>query len=306
MILTPDQSNKKTILGKVQNGKIYPLSYKKSYPYGIKSRNVGQYFMQEALMASADEIPLVIIKGMAGTAKTFYSLAVGLEKVFNNPTGEYRRIIVCRPNAQFDDEIGFLPGSEQEKIAPLMRPVIDNLEQILDSDEEERYADEKALADKVQEIFERGIIQTEALNFIRGRSIAKTYLIIDEAQNMTPNQVRGIITRAGKGTKIILLGDPCRLTVFLDEQTNEFPKLCGKIHAGKSVLCAAHIIGGRMRAVGTCNGCGETVVEDLRTLRHICNIFVCGRSCRNYLHITEEGFRKWHRYYTKTSSRTKR
>jgi PhoH-like ATPase len=172
-------------------------------------------------MASADEIPLVIIKGMAGTAKTFYSLAVGLEKVFNNPTGEYRRIIVCRPNAQFDDEIGFLPGSEQEKIAPLMRPVIDNLEQILDSDEEERYADEKALADKIQEIFERGIIQTEALNFIRGRSIAKTYLIIDEAQNMTPNQVRGIITRAGKGTKIILLGDPCQIDrPFLDERTN--------------------------------------------------------------------------------------
>jgi PhoH-like ATPase len=141
--------------------------------------------------------------------------------VFNNPTGEYRRIIVCRPNAQFDDEIGFLPGSEQEKIAPLMRPVIDNLEQILDSDEEERYADEKALADKIQEIFERGIIQTEALNFIRGRSIAKTYLIIDEAQNMTPNQVRGIITRAGKGTKIILLGDPCQIDrPFLDERTN--------------------------------------------------------------------------------------
>ena len=102
-----------------------------------------------------------------------------------------------------------------------MRPVIDNLEQILDSDEEERYADEKALADKIQEIFERGIIQTEALNFIRGRSIAKTYLIIDEAQNMTPNQVRGIITRAGKDTKIILLGDPCQIDrPFLDERTN--------------------------------------------------------------------------------------
>ena len=138
-----------------------------------------------------------------------------------------------------------------------MRPMIDNLEQILDSDEEERYADEKALADKIQEIFERGIIQTEALNFIRGRSIAKTYLIIDEAQNMTPNQVRGIITRAGKGTKIILLGDPCQIDrPFLDERT----ELCGEIHAGKSVLCAAHIIGRRMRTVGARNGCGETFI----------------------------------------------
>jgi PhoH-like ATPase len=109
VILTPDQSNKKTILGKVQNGKIYPLSYKKSYPYGIKPRNVGQYFMQEALMASADEIPLVIIKGMAGTAKTFYSLAVGLEKVFNNPTGEYRRIIVCRIGKLYLRDPLFIP-----------------------------------------------------------------------------------------------------------------------------------------------------------------------------------------------------
>ena len=102
-----------------------------------------------------------------------------------------------------------------------MRPVIDNLEQILDSDEKKRYEDEDELSDKIAEIFERGIIQTEALNFIRGRSIAKTYLIIDEAQNMTPNQVKGIITRAGKGTKIVLLGDPNQIDrPFLDERTN--------------------------------------------------------------------------------------
>ena len=102
-------------------------------------RNAGQYFLQEALMQPADKAPLVIVKGMAGTSKTFYSLAVGLEKLLNHPTGEYRRILVCRPNAQFDDDIGFLPGDEQEKISPLMRPVIDNLEQLIDSSEEERY-----------------------------------------------------------------------------------------------------------------------------------------------------------------------
>jgi len=221
LILRPDMQDRKSLLGRVHNGKVVPLKYKKCKPYGVTPRNVGQYFMQEALMASADEAPLVIIKGMAGTAKTFYSLAVGLEKVFNNITGEYRRIIVCRPNAQFDDDIGFLPGDEQEKIAPLMRPIIDNLEQILDSDDEERYGDEEQLSDKIAEIFDRGIIQTEALNFIRGRSIAKTYLIIDEAQNMTPNQAKGIITRAGKDTKIILLGDPNQIDKpFLDKRTN--------------------------------------------------------------------------------------
>lgn len=172
-------------------------------------------------MQPAETAPLVIVKGMAGTAKTFYSLAVGLEKLLNNPTGEYRRMMISRPNAQFDSDIGFLPGDEQEKISPLMRPVIDNLEQLIDSNEEKRYEKEEELAGKIEEIFGRGLIKTEALNYIRGRSIVQTYLIIDEAQNMTPNQVKGIITRAGKGTKIILLGDPNQIDrPFLDERTN--------------------------------------------------------------------------------------
>ena len=221
LVLKLDQSSKKTLLGRVEGKRIVPLVYKKSRPYGVSPRNVGQYFIQEALMTGADKAPLVIIKGMAGTAKTFYSLAVGLEKLYNNPNGEYRRIVISRPNAQFDEDIGFLPGDEQEKIAPLMRPVIDNLEQLLDSDEGRRYENEMLLGDKVSEIFERGLIQTEALNFIRGRSIVKTYLIIDEAQNMTPGQVKGIITRAGRGTKIILLGDTQQIDrPFLNERTN--------------------------------------------------------------------------------------
>ena len=89
-----------------------------------------------------------------------------------------------------------------------MRPIRDNLEQLVDGNEDLRYENEQELAERIDEIFDRQIIQAEALNFIRGRSLKKTYLIIDEAQNMTPNQVKGIITRAGKGTKIILLGDP--------------------------------------------------------------------------------------------------
>ena len=221
IILKEDQSLKKTHLGRVEHGKLVPLQFKKAKPYGVCPRNVGQYFLQEALMVDAAKAPLVIVKGMAGTAKTFYSLAVGLEKILNQPTGEYRRIIISRPNAQFDSDIGFLPGDEQEKISPLMRPVIDNLEQLIDSNEEERYKNEKELRGKIEEIFDRGVIQAEAMNFIRGRSFVNTYLIIDEAQNMTPNQIKGIITRAGKGTKIILLGDPKQIDCpFLDERTN--------------------------------------------------------------------------------------
>ncbi|RKM57356.1 PhoH family protein [Butyrivibrio sp. X503] len=221
VVVRADQSTNKTQMGRVSKGVIKKLEFERSQPYGVKPRNAGQYFLQEALMQPADVAPLVIVKGMAGTAKTFYSLAVGLEKMINRPTGEYRRILVCRPNSQFDDDIGFLPGDEQEKISPLMRPIIDNLEQLIDSNEEERYKDEKELQDKTDEVFDRGIVQCEALNFIRGRSILKTFLIIDEAQNMTPTQAKGIITRAGKDTKIILLGDPNQIDrPFLDERTN--------------------------------------------------------------------------------------
>lgn len=221
LIIHEDQAVNKTQLGRVKGDKIWRLDYRKETPYGIKPRNVGQYFLQEALMQPADRAPLVIVKGVAGTSKTFYSLAVGLEKVLNRPTGEYRRILICRPNSQFDSDIGFLPGDEQEKISPLMRPIMDNLEQLVDSNEAERYQNEGELQDKIEEIFDRGLIKAEALNFIRGRSIVQTYLIIDEAQNMTPLQAKGIITRAGRGTKVILLGDPNQIDrPYLDEKTN--------------------------------------------------------------------------------------
>lgn len=221
VLLKADASLRKTHLGRVWGDRVIPLEYAKETPYGVKPRNAGQYFMQEALMKPASEAPLVIVKGQAGTAKTFYALAVGLEKLLNQSSEEYRRILICRPNAQFDSDIGFLPGDEQEKISPLMRPIMDNLEQLLDEDENSRYDDELELESRLMEIFDRNLIQMEALNFIRGRTLEKIYLIIDEAQNMTPNQAKGIITRAGKGTKVILLGDPNQIDKpFLDERTN--------------------------------------------------------------------------------------
>ena len=221
VILKADQSARKTHLGRFDGKKIVPLSFHKKKPYGVSPRNVGQKFLQEALMADAEGAPLVIVKGMAGTAKTFYTLAVGLHAMLEQEEPAYRRILISRPNAQFDDDIGFLPGDESEKIAPLLRPVVDNLELLVDQNEKERFADERSLSGKVEELFDRGIVDAQALNFIRGRSISKTYLVIDESQNLTPKQAKGIITRAGMGTKIILLGDPQQIDhPLLDERTN--------------------------------------------------------------------------------------
>ena len=221
VILKADQSARKTQLGRFDGKKIVPLSFHKKKPYGVSPRNVGQKFLQEALMADAEGAPLVIVKGMAGTAKTFYTLAVGLHAMLEQEEPAYRRILISRPNAQFDDDIGFLPGDESEKIAPLLRPVVDNLELLVDQNEKERFADERSLSGKVEELFDRRIVDAQALNFIRGRSISKTYLVIDESQNLTPKQAKGIITRAGMGTKIILLGDPQQIDhPLLDERTN--------------------------------------------------------------------------------------
>lgn len=218
VMLKDEKSNKKN-LAIFDGSKVRPLLYRGKHPFGVSPRNAGQFFIQEALMMPANRCPLVIIKGAAGTAKTFYSLAVGLEKVYNN--SEYRRILIARPNAQFDMDIGFLPGNEQEKISPLMRPIYDNLEQLIDTNPQERYLDEQELNGKIEELFDRDIIRAEALNFIRGRSFENTYLIIDEAQNMTPKQVAGVITRAGNGTKVVLLGDPEQIDhPYLDERTN--------------------------------------------------------------------------------------
>lgn len=221
LIIHSESSDKKTLLGRFDGKLIMPLTSLKKEPFGVKPKNVGQRFLQEALMLDADTAPLVIVKGTAGTAKTFYALAVGLEKVLETNSKEYRKILITRPNVQFDEDIGFLPGSELEKIAPFLRPIIDNLEILVDKNERERYRNEKELSSKIDILFSMGVICTEAMNFIRGRTITNTYLIIDEAQNLTPKQAKGLITRVGKGTKVILLGDPQQIDhPLLDERTN--------------------------------------------------------------------------------------
>ena len=222
LIIHCNDNDKQTALGRFDGKVIRPLLYKDNNNImGISPRNVGQKFMLECLSMDAKKAPLVIIKGPAGTAKTLFSLAMGLQKILEEESGQYRRILVCRPNVTMDEEIGYLPGTEQEKIAPFMRPIYDNLEILIDSDEKERYSNERELNDKIEELFERKIITTEAVAYLRGRSIIKNWIIIDEAQNLTPKQVKAIITRAGEGSKIILVGDPEQIDqAFLDSRSN--------------------------------------------------------------------------------------
>lgn len=221
LIIHSMENPKQTALGRYDGKNVVPLYNKDSKPLGVIPRNVGQKFMLEALSIDAAKAPLVIVKGPAGTAKTLFSLAVGLQKILQENSEHYRRILICRPNVTMDEEIGFLPGTEQEKISPFMRPVFDNLEILVDSDEKERYKNEKELLDKIKDLFDRRIITTEAVAYLRGRSIIKNWVIIDEAQNLSPKQVKAIITRVGEGTKLILIGDPEQIDhPFLDSRSN--------------------------------------------------------------------------------------
>lgn len=231
----------KSMIGIFDGKKILPLVNDKASPFGITPKNVGQRYIADALSRPASEAPLVIVKGPAGTGKTLVALAVGLEAVMEK--GEYKRILYLRSNVKLDEDIGFLPGTEQEKLDWALRPVRDNLEVIFSaSDDKEPAKPSKAsrranpmgsdydkdfltrdveLKDMIEEIFQRGFINIEAVGYMRGRSVANTFVIIDEAQNLTPKQIKTLLSRCAADTKIVLLGDPNQIDApFLDSRTN--------------------------------------------------------------------------------------
>lgn len=182
----------------------------KQYTYGIKPRNAEQTFALHALMN--DDVKLVTIQGVAGTGKTLLALAGALEQ-----SKKYHQIILARPIVPLSNkDIGYLPGDAKEKINPYMEPLWDNLK-FIKSQFSENERKHKAIDDMLRE--EKIVITP--LAFIRGRSFSNVYFIIDEAQNLTPHEVKTIITRAGENTKIIFTGDIFQIdTPYLDEQSN--------------------------------------------------------------------------------------
>lgn len=194
-----------TKLGKIRDGMIVPLRYEHCTPFGVTPRNSGQRFCIEALMSPAAEIPLVILKGSAGTAKTFLTLACGLEQCMEQNI--YRKLTITRANVEFDRDIGALPGDEESKVGPLLRGCMDNLELLVDAKGIRSGEREDRIKDKVMELLDRGYISTEALGFLRGRSLTRQILYVDEVQNTSPSQMKGILTRVGQGTKLVISGD---------------------------------------------------------------------------------------------------
>lgn len=236
LLIRSTENDRHTALGRFDGKAVVHLRYHKQTPFGLVPRNVGQIFVQECLLMSAEEAPLVILKGPAGTAKTLYSLGVGLHKMMECRSLEYHHLLICRPNVPMDEDIGFLPGSEAEKISPFMRGVRDNLFTLMNSKECEDLRELTQTEDSVQMLFDNHVIQTEALAFQRGRSLQKYWMILDEMQNSTPRQAKGVITRPGIGTKIIIVGDPAQIDhPYLDSQSNGLVYASEKMRGSK--LC---------------------------------------------------------------------
>jgi len=179
--------------------------YSKSW--GIVPRNKEQTFAYDLLFD--DDIPLVSLIGRAGSGKTLMAIAAGLEQCLGIAERKYKKIVVSRPVQPMGKDIGFLPGTMEEKMLPWLMPIHDNLELVLGN---------KA---QIKSYFEKGLIEVEALTYIRGRSISNAFIIIDEAQNLTAHEVKTIITRVGENTKIILTGDIEQIdNIYTNETSN--------------------------------------------------------------------------------------
>jgi len=224
----PSQSLLARVLKK--QGRIERIKELKEPVWGIRPKNKEQHFALDALLR--DDISLVTLIGKAGTGKTLLAIAAGLQKVAEEQV--YTRLLVSRPIFPLGRDIGYLPGDIGEKLNPWMQPIHDNVEFLMGLSRPDRRSGRS-----YQDLIEMGLLEVEPLTYIRGRSIPNQFIIVDEAQNLTPHEVKTIITRVGHGTKIVLTGDPYQIdNPYLDSVSN------GLVHTAerfKNEPCAATV-----------------------------------------------------------------
>jgi PhoH-like ATPase len=228
VMLISNANEKKTALGRYLNDHtpLRRLHKDKKGVWGIKPRNKEQSFLIDALMDPNIEVVTAI--GKAGSGKTLCAIAAALEQTLDDRSSTYTRVIVSRPVQPLGKDIGFLPGTMEEKMSPWLMPIQDNLQTLMGND--------KVTLDMYME---QGTIEIEAITYIRGRSIGKAFIIIDEAQNLTTHELKTIITRVGEGTKIVLTGDVEQIdNVYIDATTNGLTHAVEKF---KNFELAAHV-----------------------------------------------------------------
>ena len=213
------------------NARIVPVrKVPKEGIWSLFPRNREQSFALDVLMD--DSIKLVTLVGKAGTGKTLLAIAAGLHKTAEENI--YNRLLVSRPVFPMGKDLGFLPGDIEEKLTPWMQPIFDNVELLISGHESE-----KRHSKGYKELMAMGLLDIEPLTYIRGRSIPNQYLIVDEAQNLTPHEIKTIVTRVGEGTKIVLTGDPYQIdNPYVDSSSNGLTYLVEKF---KGERIAAHV-----------------------------------------------------------------
>jgi PhoH-like ATPase len=211
--------------------KLVPVDLYKAGVWGIRPRNREQNYALDALLD--DNIKLVTLVGKAGSGKTLLAIAAGLAKVTDQNI--FQRMLVSRPIFPLGKDLGYLPGDVEEKLNPWMQPIFDNVEFLMGLTQKE-----KKRGRSYKELMDLGIVQIEPLTYIRGRSIPQQYMIVDEAQNLTPHEVKTIISRAGEGTKIVLTGDPYQIdNPYVDQTNNGLIHVVNRFRAEK---IAAHVV----------------------------------------------------------------
>ncbi len=202
------KSEMSSALGRYKDGIISAIKTDRRYPFALTPRNAKQFFLMDALLAPTDDIPCVILQGLAGCGKTFLSIAAGLDQTYySGKNGIYRKLIISRTNCLADEELGALPGDLEAKLSPLLLPFFDNILNLLIKDGQSPQDAQMHIDD----MLESGILELAAMAYARGRSITNSYIIIDEAQNTSVPQMRNLLTRAGEGSKLVILGDPTQV-----------------------------------------------------------------------------------------------
>jgi PhoH-like ATPase len=212
----PNQS----ALGRVNDdGAIHPLAHGERDAWGVRALNVEQKFAMDLLLS--DEVELVTLVGTAGTGKTLLAMAAGLQRVVEDK--RYKKVLISRPVIPLGKDIGYLPGTKEEKLKHWMQPIFDNLEYLThNSDDEED-------SSQIDYLVETNKLELEAVTYIRGRSLPRQFVVVDEAQNLTPHEIKTIVSRAGEGTKVVITGDPYQIdNPYLDAESNGLTYLVEK------------------------------------------------------------------------------
>jgi len=226
--LISNSNEKKTALSRFSHEQAPLAQVKNARPmWGVTPRNTEQRYALDLLLDPS--VPVVSLVGRAGSGKSLLALVGGLEQVLGKENRRYTRLIVSKPVHSVGKDIGFLPGTLEEKMLPWLKPIQDNLQFLLGNDK-----------GMMQDYMDKGIIEVEAISYIRGRSIANSYMIIEECQNLTQHEIKTIITRVGENTKIVLTGDVEQIdNAYIDETSNGLSSVVEKF---KPSLLAGHVL----------------------------------------------------------------